>query len=80
MFETLAPHMANAHFRSQHTRGPTKIPRDGFIMNTGGLAVRSFARAVLVESTIADCTAPVSGGGGICALSLIHISEPTRPY
>ena len=43
-------------------------------MNTGGLAVRSFARAVLVESTIADCTAPVSGGGGICASDHANIT------
>ena len=29
----------------------------------GGLAVQPGARAVLVESTIADCTAVVAGGG-----------------
>ena len=43
-------------------------------MNTGGLAVQSFARAVLVESTIADCTALVSGGGGICASGHANIT------
>jgi hypothetical protein len=37
-----------------------------FFANPGGLAVREGARAVLMESTIADC-ASVSGGGGVGA-------------
>ena len=37
------------------------------LANSGGLAVREGARAVLMESTIADCAIPESGGGGVAA-------------
>lgn len=36
--------------------------------------MQSFARAVLVESTVADCTAPESTGGGVCAYDHANIT------